>query len=97
MTIAQRFATLPLTSDEKMMLQDAYDSVESVPNGWEFLRTYNPPHGFMFSSHPTLTSIQMAMKYDGHSGLTYGRTMRSIEYIAKYGWEAYERLLMKQT
>lgn len=84
-----RFATLPLSASDRAMLQDAYDAVSAVSDGWEFLRTYEPTNGFMFSSHPTLDAINAAMTYDGHSGASYGWTMRAMEFIAKKGWDAY--------
>lgn len=45
--------------------------------------------GFMFSTSPELTEINKHMKYEGHSGASYGCTMRRIEFIAKKGWGAY--------
>lgn len=76
---------------EAMMLQDA-DSAITKCNLWEWLRDYTPGDGkgFMFSDHPNLEKINAAMKYGGHSGSSYGWTMRQMEYIAKHGWTLFE-------
>jgi hypothetical protein len=73
---------------ESMMFRDAYEAISKC-NLWEWLRTYSPEKdkGFMFSEHPNLTSINKAMKFDGHSGASYAITMRVMESIAKNGWE----------
>jgi hypothetical protein len=75
------------------MLQDA-DNAITATNLWDWLREYSPDKktGFMFSDHPNLSTINSAMKFDGHSGASYGWTMRQMEYIAKNGWESFENI-----
>jgi hypothetical protein len=76
---------------EANMLQDA-DNAISQCDLWSWLRDYTPEDdkGFMLSSHPNLERISSAMKYGGHSGSSYGWTMRQMEYIAKHGWTLFE-------
>lgn len=45
--------------------------------------------GFMFNDAQEVRDIDREMKYGGHSGSSYGWTMRNMEYIAKKGWDAY--------
>ena len=45
--------------------------------------------GFMMLDSPELKDINIHMEYDGHSGSSYGWTMRQMESIAKKGWTAY--------
>jgi hypothetical protein len=76
------------------MLKSAYDAICSVDNGWRFLKDYVPEanKGFMFSTPPPkLEEINEAIndRYDGHSGASYGWTMRHMESIAKNGWDDY--------
>jgi len=78
----------------KSILTSAFKAV-SEAEGWEFLKEFNPPDnkGFMFCEPtPELTRINSAIfkHYDGHSGSTYGWTMRCMELIAKNGWEAFK-------
>ncbi len=75
---------------EAMMLQDA-DAAITECGLWEWMSTYNPPDGkgFMFSSHPNLDKINAAMKFDGHSGASYGWTMRVMQKIARVGWDKF--------
>ena len=62
---------------------------------WDWLRAYDPPYGngFMFSSTPERQRIDAKMSEQdiagGHSGSSYGGTMRVMEYIAKEGYEKY--------
>lgn len=81
------------------MIRSAFEAVESVEGGWDFLRSYSPPadQGFMFTL-PTgkLLDISTAVenRYPGHSGASYGCTMRVIEYIAKNGWDTYAKEML---
>ena len=78
----------------RKMLESAHDAINSVDNGWQFLKDYIPEanKGFMFSTPPDkLKEINKAIsdRYDGHSGSSYGWTMRHMESIAKKGWDDY--------
>jgi len=86
------FTTLGLATYEVTMLDDAYRAVSKVPGGWEYLARPDVPAGgsFMFGPEtPILTAINDAMTFRGHSGGTYGLTMRQMEFIAKKGWAEY--------
>lgn len=94
------FNALNLPTWDREMIESAYKAVESVPGGWEFLSTYDPGDGgFMFSKPPPkMEEINDAVnrEYGGHSGASYGMTMRVIQYIAKYGWDNYARDMLKK-
>ncbi len=95
------FNALPLSDADREMLGTAFQAVSSVTGGWDFLRTYDPGHGgFMFSTPPPkMEEIQNAVLavYGGHSGASYGMTMRNIEFIAKQGWDTYvQRVLHRR-
>lgn len=82
---------LKLYSDfEAMMLQDADDAITKC-DLWEWLASYTPEEGkgFMFSNHPNLTKIDAALKYQGHSGSSYGWTMRTMQRVARLGWATF--------
>lgn len=83
---APDFDTIYETSDAEM-LKDAYAAITKCEL-WDWFKSYSPEEGrgFMFSSHPNLERISAAMMYDGHSGSSYGWTMRVMENIAKKGW-----------
>ena len=70
---------------ERELLTDAHQAITAC-DLWDWLKTYTPEKGFMFSNHPNLDRINAAMKYTGHSGTSYGWTMRTMENIAKLGW-----------
>jgi hypothetical protein len=57
---------------------------------WTYLRD-NPPdesRGYMFTNNPVFNAIMNNMQV-GHSGTSYGWTMRNLEYIAMNGMDAY--------
>jgi hypothetical protein len=70
------------------MFSDMYRAV-TVTKNWNNLKRYVPKDGgFTYGDRPDwLEQINSAMQYDGHSGSSYGATMRHIDYIAKHGWE----------
>ena len=71
------------------MLEDGYNTITEL-DLWNWLSTYTPEEGkgFMFSNHENINKIGNAMK-TGHSGASFGWTMRNMEAIAKDGWENY--------
>jgi hypothetical protein len=85
------FASIPgMSAHEAAMLADAYNAVR-VTESWENFRNFSE-QSFMFSGSTWLNAVQAEMKMmDGHSGSSYGWTMRVIEFIAKNGWETYVR------
>lgn len=90
------FSALNLPGYDREIMQAGFDAVESVEGGWEYLKNYEPPanQGFMFSlAEGKRKEIDAAIeaKYPGHSGASYGITMRNLQYIAKIGWDAYAK------
>ena len=64
---------------------------------WNWLRNFTPEkgNGFMFTRDvPELDRLNEEMYKDpvssGHSGSSYGITMRNMEYIAKNGYNAFK-------
>lgn len=79
-------------SDEhnRFMLQNAYQAI-SLTESWQFMRTFGD-QSFMFSDSPVVSTVMKKMSelgYDGHSGGSFGWTMRSMEFLAKNGKEAF--------
>ena len=59
---------------------------------WTYLRD-NPPSestGYMFANDAVFNAINGNMQV-GHSGASYGWTMRNLQYIAPHGLDAYMR------
>jgi hypothetical protein len=81
---------------DKQMFEDAFKSIESVKGGWEFMASDDPGEGgFMFGrskNQATRDAIDDAMNKNdtcGHSGASYGMSMRTMQYLAKNGWPAF--------
>jgi hypothetical protein len=86
------FHKLELGIHEMQMLETGLEAVQQTQGSWAFLANFNDPGGFMFAPlcnvHERLNEL-LNVLYPGHSGASYGWTMRSLEYIAKNGWDAY--------
>jgi hypothetical protein len=82
---------------ETKMLADAYQAITAC-DLWEWMRVFRPKdgEGFMFANHPNLDLINQEMKYGGHSGASYGWTMRQMESIAKIGWDEHKRIVLRK-
>jgi hypothetical protein len=80
----------------KQMLEDGYNTISNLEL-WDWMKTFVPEEGkgFMFSNHENITKIGNAMK-TGHSGSSFGWTMRNLEAIAKDGWNEYVNGWMKK-
>ena len=76
----------------RFMLENAYQAI-TASEGWDFMKNFNDnQNGFMFSSNPMTGKIMSKMDelgYSGHSGSSFGWTMRMMEFLAKHGREAF--------
>lgn len=84
------FQSLKLDDWTRAAVEDAYKAVTKA-NRWAFLRRPDVPgsNGFMFSKWPEMKDIDIHIEFGGHTGASYGMTMRVMEFIAKNGWQAY--------
>jgi hypothetical protein len=70
----------------RFMLENAYKAI-TLAEGWDFMKNFSE-ESFMFSSSPMTGKIMNKMEelgYTGHSGTSFGWTMRSMEFLAKHG------------
>lgn len=76
---------------EELMLQTAYDAISDVDGGWEFMKNYYTLSFMMEDPPEKLIEINnnILRLYDGHSGVSYGYTMRNMEFIAKNGLDKF--------
>jgi hypothetical protein len=72
------------------MLKNAYDAI-TTEELWSFFKNKTPPvdRGYMFWDAPELKRLDKHLEPIGHSGASYGWTMRTMEVIAKDGWELF--------
>lgn len=82
-----------LDKETRDMLKNAYWAVTQCES-WSWLRTFNE-ESFMWSTSPMLDRImnKMSERPEGrlHSGASFAYIMRSMEYIAKNGYAAFEK------
>jgi hypothetical protein len=68
--------------NDREMVQDAYETTVKLELLDE-IKNLNPQNGFMFTNSPVIDKISANLKYTGHSGCSFGWTMRQVEYLAK--------------
>ena len=97
---AGKFGFIPYDMD-RLLLISAFNALDGTvsefqytPN-WVALRTHKPPvdSGFMFWDKPPkeIKNVMDIIEKDcpGHSGMSFGWTMRQLQYIATEGWDSY--------
>ena len=83
------FNTIP---DEhgRFMLKNAHQAI-TLAEAWHYMKTFSD-QSFMFSNNPAVSAIMKKMSelgYDGHSGGSFGWTMRQMEFLAKNGKQVF--------
>ncbi|MCB1135782.1 MAG: hypothetical protein KDK78_05910 [Chlamydiia bacterium] len=80
------FINDPLT---QTCYKHAFDAIEKL-QVWDFFDEEPPKDcGYMFWSHPTLSLLSKELTEDGHSGMSWGFTMRGMQRIRAMGWESW--------
>jgi hypothetical protein len=81
--------------NEVILLEDAYRAV-TLCAAWDWLKEFkpHPNEGFMFTTEMTVAEIHMRMKHRGHSGSSFAWTMRTMQSIAKHGWEGHKKMVV---
>ena len=78
------------------MLVNAWQAITNTEL-WDFVK--EDIESFGFSQDPRVLRIgnkMIELGYNGHSGASFGYTMRTMQFIAKYGEEEYKRELMEK-
>lgn len=73
----------------RVMLVNAWNAITQLEL-WGYMS--QSIDSYMFSNAPEVDRISRKMEelgYNGHSGYSFGWTMRQMQYIAKYGEEKY--------
>ena len=91
------FTDIGYTPEDAIMIADAYQATTKA-DLWDYMKKPSTPgkDGFMFSTDAELVILGRYIKYSGHSGASYGWTMRVIESIAKNGMEGHKKILRSQ-
>jgi hypothetical protein len=82
-------------TNERRMLQTAFKAITLTEN-WNLIR--EPICSFMLSRdnriYKILTKIE-ELGYQGHSGSSFGCTMRNMQFIAQHGEEKFREIYYK--
>jgi hypothetical protein len=80
----------------RIMCQDMFDAVTAA-DMWAEVAAGPGDGGFMFSRAPFISKISAQMKYDGHSGSSFGITLRAMQAIAVNGWDLWVESQLPKT
>jgi hypothetical protein len=81
------FISLGYSQSEQEMLEDAYEAIETTKM-WDYMKK-EPVGGYTFTDDEELRLINRHLEYDGHSGFSFGWTMRTMQQIARLGEEKF--------
>ena len=82
-------------SHNKIMMTNAWEAITQT-NNWDFIS--QEIISFMWSDDPRIDEIMEKMEelgFDGHSGCSFGCTMRNMQFLVKNGEEEFKRLFEK--
>jgi len=65
----------------KQLVHNAVEAVNKLKL-WDWFRTYNPERGYMFENHENIDAMTRETETMGHSGATFGFTLRYIQNMA---------------
>lgn len=80
---------------DRLMLSNAWQAITQTEN-WEFVA--QSIDSFMWSRDSRIDIISNKMSqlgYDGHSGCSFGITMRNMQFLAKNGEEEFKKMFDK--
>lgn len=80
---------------ERIMLENAWQAITQT-NTWDFVS--QDIESFMFSMDLRIDTIAEKMEelgYNGHSGCSFGSTMRNMQYLAKNGFDKFKNKFME--
>ena len=67
----------------------------SATNMWNWMKTYKPDEGYMFTRHKNIKIIENKMAedsiYQSHSGGSFVMTLRQMQNIAIVGYSTFEK------
>lgn len=81
---------------EKLMMTNAWQAITQT-NTWNFVG--EKIESFMWSKDKRVDEISMKMEelgYSGHSGCSFGCTMRNMQYLAQKGEDEFKKLFEKE-
>ena len=78
--------------NSRIIFENAYQAI-SLTEMWDYMK--KDRESFMFSSDKEIEIISKKMAdlgYDGHSGSSFGITMRNMQFIALKGLEEHKKI-----
>ena len=78
--------------NSRIIFENAYQAI-SLTEMWDYMK--KDRESFMFSSDKEIEIISKKMVdlgYDGHSGSSFGITMRNMQFIALNGLEEHKKI-----
>ena len=80
-------------SNDRRMYESAYRVVCTYPDGWKMLQNFDGK-SFMFDTGIEMAKLVTKVNesyFGSHSGCSLSCVMRTLEFIAKYGFETFQQ------
>lgn len=85
------------SADDKLMLENAWLALTET-DMWDFVA--EEIDSFMWSDDPriyVITNKMSELGYDGHSGSSFGLTMRNMQYLARHGIHKFKKMYLNKS
>jgi hypothetical protein len=82
------FTLTKFDTHSQEMLTDAYKTITKLEL-WDTMKEDPGDGGFMFSNHEFIRTISANLEFGGHSGASFGWTMRIMQRLALEGWDTF--------
>jgi len=82
------FTLTKFDAHSQEMLADAYKTITKLEL-WTTMKEDPGDGGFMFSNHEFIRTISANLEFGGHSGSSFGWTMRIMQRLAMEGWDTF--------
>ena len=81
--------------NSRIIFENAYQAI-SLTEMWDYMK--KDRESFMFSNDKEIGIISdkmIELGYDGHSGASFGMTMRNMQFIALNGLDEHKKMWIK--
>ena len=89
------------SENTRYMLESAYDTITKLEK-WNYLREYviSENTGYMFAAEDSINELMDQINCDyksGHSGCSMALTMRTMDFIAKNGFDSFRESVVQES
>ena len=106
LTLSEKYPISPnfefiLSENNRHILESAYNTITRLEK-WDYLREYviSENTGYMFAAEDSINELMDQINSDyqfGHSGCSMALTMRTMDFIAKNGFDSFREYVVQES